>query len=217
MEREAMEIQEGKDTQWETANLHDFWGKIAFQNSLIQLYEDEKSFLLTLEGFVGSSILTGFSVIVIATREHLDQLLFRLQQQSLSIPDLIESGHYIPLDVADVIKTIMPDGVLDTAVFYEVITKSLKSVEQENRHCCLFTELSAMLLQTVGVHHVEDLNRCWESIHQDHQFTLFSALPGWILRQAKSQSDYSPYQGTSIAIKGDPGPPTEITFRMLST
>lgn len=211
-----MEIQEGKDTQWDTANLHDFWRNIALGNRLIQVYNEEKSFLLTLEGFVGSGLLAGNAVIVIATREHLDHLLFRLQQQSLNVPDLIDSGYYIPLEVGDVIHTIMPGKRFDDSIFHKVISNSLQAVAQHNRHCYLFTEIAAQLLQFGEVESVEELDRCWNSLHEVNQFTLFSAIPGWVLRQSQIENDYAQYHGFGIAIHGDIGPPTEISFRRLS-
>jgi hypothetical protein len=62
---------EPQHDNWHSTNIHSFWGEIAPHDHIVQVYESERNFLDTLEGFVGSGLLTGDSVVVIATAEHL--------------------------------------------------------------------------------------------------------------------------------------------------
>ena len=55
-----------------------FWGEMAPCEHLVQIYEDDDSFLDKLEGFVASGLDAGESVVVIATPGHLSSLHRRL-------------------------------------------------------------------------------------------------------------------------------------------
>ena len=69
--------------EWENSNIQFFWGEIAPCDHLIQIYENEKILLDTLEGFAGAGILAGDSVVIVATASHLQSLNERLRKQGL--------------------------------------------------------------------------------------------------------------------------------------
>ena len=60
--------------EWKNSNIQVFWGEIAPCDHVVQIYENDTVFLNTLEGFAGSGLLSGDSVIIIATKEHLSSL-----------------------------------------------------------------------------------------------------------------------------------------------
>src|SRR4026207_684549 len=90
--------------EWETSNIQVFWGEIAPCDHLVQVYENEKIFLDTLEGFAGTGFLANDSVVIIATSKHLDALNSRLRSQGFDLNALIEADHYIPIDAQDLLS-----------------------------------------------------------------------------------------------------------------
>ena len=77
--------------EWQTSNIQVFWGEIAPCDHMVQVYENEKIFLDTLEGFAGTGFLANDSVVIIATSKHLDALNTRLISQGFDLNALIGS------------------------------------------------------------------------------------------------------------------------------
>ena len=99
--------------KWETSNIQVFWGEIAPCDHLVQVYENEKIFLDTLEGFAGTGFLANDSVVIIATSTHLTSLNARLRSQGFDLSTLIESDQYIPIDAEDLLSILLVDNWID--------------------------------------------------------------------------------------------------------
>lgn len=56
---------------WKQSSNLTFWSEIAPCDHVVQIYEDDASFLDTLTGYVGAGINAGDCVVVIATTVHL--------------------------------------------------------------------------------------------------------------------------------------------------
>ena len=80
---------------WLECQTQDFWGEIAPSDHVLQIYENTEVFLDTLVDFVGNGINAGDSVIVIATREHLQAVNEKLAAHTLKVQSLISEGQYI--------------------------------------------------------------------------------------------------------------------------
>ncbi len=59
---------------WKTSNVQMFWGKIAPADHVVQIYEDDIIFMNALFGYVNTGLLEGDSIIIIATKEHIQTL-----------------------------------------------------------------------------------------------------------------------------------------------
>src|ERR1700739_1852575 len=86
---------------WKNSNVQVFWGEIAPCDHLVQIYDNDKIFLDTLEGFAGCGLLSGDSVIIIATKEHLLELDIRLRKQNFDTDALINEDRYFPLEATE--------------------------------------------------------------------------------------------------------------------
>ena len=73
-----------------------FWGEIAPCDHILQIYETDDEFITTLEGFVTSGFISGESVVVIATTDHLKALNDRLRKKGFDLFSLTLQDHYIP-------------------------------------------------------------------------------------------------------------------------
>ncbi|MGZ4118644.1 MAG: MEDS domain-containing protein, partial [Bacteroidia bacterium] len=92
---------------WKNSNIQVFWGEIAPCDHLVQIYENDKYFLDTLEGFAGCGLISGDSVVIIATKTHLRELDQRLRKQGFDLDNLIKENQYIPLDAHEALAQFM--------------------------------------------------------------------------------------------------------------
>ena len=131
--------------KWETTNFQDFWAEIAPKEHLVQVYESEKVFMNTLEGFVGSGLLAGDTVIIIATKEHISELTARLEKQSLDSQDLVNKGKFFPLDAHQTLSKFMVNGWPDEQLFFKTVSELFKVAKKPNSKIRAFGEMVSLL------------------------------------------------------------------------
>src|SRR5688572_3341161 len=134
-----------KSTYWDQSNIQDFWGEIAPCDHLVQVYENEKVFLNTLEGLAGDGFLKGESVIVIATAEHIQSLNIRLIQQGFDIDKLRVDDQYIELDAREAARQFMVNNWPDETMFHNFVSSLLTRAQKNNRKVRVFGEIVAIL------------------------------------------------------------------------
>lgn len=117
-----MEKVNSEVNEWKNSNVQIFWGEIAPCDHLVQIYENDKIFIGTLEGFVGSGFLSGDNVVIIATAIHLKELNRRLEKQGFDINDLTASGQYIPLNANEELSGFMVNNWTDEKLFNDFVT-----------------------------------------------------------------------------------------------
>src|SRR5688572_26611402 len=83
---------------WKPADAKVFWGEIAPNNHLVQLYENEDVFLDTLQSFIESGFDEGDSVVIIGTEEHIKSMDRRLLRRGVNIAGYRENDRYITLN-----------------------------------------------------------------------------------------------------------------------
>ena len=157
--------------------MQDFWGSVAACDHLVQFYETEKSFLDTLEGFVGSGLLAGETVIVIATQRHLDSLNQRLQHQGFDLIALVAREHYIPLDAEATLDLFMVDGVPDKALFNLHVKSLVNEITRNGRKVRAFGEMVAVLWREGNYDATVQLENLWHDFHHENTFSLYCAYP----------------------------------------
>lgn len=163
--------------EWKNSNIQVFWGEIAPCEHLVQFYENDRIFLNTLEGFAGSGILAGESVIVIATAKHIASLNKRLHTHGFKLTDLQAADMYIPIDVNDVFPQILVNGRLDEAQFNKYVTDLINRAKQGNRKVRAFGELVAVLWEQGSCGVTVELEHLWHKLYHRLNFTLYCAYP----------------------------------------
>jgi hypothetical protein len=132
---------------WEKSNLQIFWGEIAPCDHVVQIYENDHTFLNSLEGFIGSGLIAGDSTIIIATPEHRIALEERLANQGFDLNALKACDRYIALDAEETLATFMVNNWPDENLFVEFITSVLNRAQKSNRKIRAFGEMVALLWQ----------------------------------------------------------------------
>ena len=199
--------------EWETSNLQVFWGEIAPCDHLVQVYENERIFLDTLEGFAGTGFLANDSVVIIATSIHLDALNARLRSQGFDLNALIKADQYIPINAEDLLSVFLVDDWIDEDVFNSFITDLVRRAKKRNGKVRAFGEMVAILWEKGNCGATVQLENLWNQLHSKDQFLLFCAYPKTGFTQSACDSiDIICKQHTKV-IDGYARPSTNIYYK----
>ena len=199
--------------EWQTSNIQVFWGEIAPCDHMVQVYENEKIFLDTLEGFTGTGFLANDSVVIIATSKHLDALNTRLISQGFDLNALIGSDQYIPIDAEDLLSVFLVDGWIDEKIFNSFITDIVSRAKQHNGKVRAFGEMVAVLWEKGHCGATVQLENLWNQLHGKSPFTLFCAYPKTGFTQSHSDSIDMICKQHAKVIDGYARPSTDIYYK----
>jgi hypothetical protein len=212
---EEQSIAETRNKNWEKSPSQVFWGEIATLDHTVQIYENDKVFLNTLESFAGAGLIAGDSVIVIATADHLQALKDRLSRHRFNLGFLESVGRFISLDTTDTLNRFMVNGMPDKTLFNECITRVITQAKTASGKFRAFGEMVATLWQQGAQEAAIQLEELWNTLHSQDKFTLFCAYP-----KAGFTSDSTGGSGIktvccshSKVIDGAPRPSTEVYYR----
>ena len=154
-----------------------FWGEIAPCDHVLQIYENDKEFISTLEGFVSNGFRCGESVVVIATPEHLRALNERLRDRGWDLFSLTLQDQYIPLSAQDTLGQFMVNGWPDENLFYHLLTNLLLRARSRERRVRAFGEMVAVLWSEGYSGATVHLEHLWSRYCESEQFSLYCAYP----------------------------------------
>jgi hypothetical protein len=200
---------------WQRSNLQVFWGELAPCDHVVQIYENDKVFLDSLEGFIGSGILAGESVIIIATKDHLKSMNERLTNQGFDIDSLIANDRFIGLEAKEALSQFMVNDWPDEQLFFKMVTTVFKRAQKNSRKVRAFGEMVALLWQQGFNGATVQLENLWNQFHKKGAFPLFCAYPKTGFTQDMTASIRTICCEHSKIIDGSPRPSTEIYYKAL--
>ena len=131
-------------------------------------YSDDGSFLDGFTRFIGTSLMGGKSVIVLAAESHREALLLTLQAHGLDVGAAIGEGRYISLDAADTLSKFMVNGSPDEVRFRksagDLILGAAKSVNGEPSRVAACGECAPLLWAQGNLEAAIRLERFWDEI-----------------------------------------------------
>ena len=155
-----------------------FWGEVAPMDHMCQIYGSDMTFMDALEGFVGSGLRAGESVIVIATAGHLHALEQRLRGAWLDLDRARWEERYIALLAQETLGKFMVNGWPDEELFnkavMDVVTRARGPSKRPVR---AFGEMVAVLWQHGHAAATVRLEHLWTKLQKREQFPLFCAYP----------------------------------------
>lgn len=164
-------------TNWNRASTDIFWSEIAPTDHVLQVYNNDDTFLDALAGFIGGGINSGDCVLLIASTKHLELIHQRLKDYGIRVQTLIEDDRYIPLDAETTLSHFMRDGWPDEKLFNETISALFEKATSKGRHVRAFGEMVAILWEK-GYHGATvSLEHLWNNFREKNTFTLFCAYP----------------------------------------
>ncbi len=203
--------------EWKKSDLQTFWGDIARNDHLVQLYENEKVFLDTLEGYAGCALLSGDSIVIIATKKHLDSLNARLKNQNFRVEELAASGRILTVDVNTALSNFMVDGIPDEELFNNYINGLICAAAKDGRHVRAFGEMVSELWQNGFYEATAKLQVLWANLHANEKFSLFCAYPVKSFQHVPKEKFLNICTLPSKLIDGRSKPSTEIHYNNLDT
>lgn len=202
---------------WQKLNFQIFWGELTPCDHVVQIYENDKVFLDSLEGFIGSGLIAGDSIIIIATPEHLIAIKDRLRKQGFDMDGLSSRDQFIGIEVNDAITNFMINKWPDENLFFEFISTLLKRAQKNGRKIRAFGEIVAVLWQQGFNGATVQLEHLWNRLHKNDGFTLFCAYPKIGFTEDINTSIEIICSAHNKIIDGSPRPSTEIYYKSIST
>lgn len=200
---------------WEKSPSQVFWGEIASCDHSVQIYENDKVFLNTLESFAGSGLIAGDSVIIIATPEHLDALKDRLLRQGFNMQFLSAADRYIGLDANRVLRDFMVNGWPDDELFVRTVTEPMGRAKKSRAKVRAFGEMMAVLWQRGLKEATLRLEQLLNHFQLQENFTFFCACPRFMFNGDAEDSIQKVFQSHHKIIDGGPRPSTEVYYKQI--
>lgn len=166
----------------------DFWGELSPCEHLLQIYDNESTYLETLAGFVGSGLTAGDAVLVIATPAHREALRRRLCANGVDVDRSISLDQYIPLDADETLAQFIVNGWPDEERFNRCVTELLVRARLSGRRVRAFGEMVALLWERGHNGATVSLEHLWTRLCEAERFPLFCAYPKIGFTQDQSAS-----------------------------
>lgn len=147
----------------------------------IHFYKDDSFLIEGLSRLIGTAILAGDAVLVIATSAHRDALCANLRGLGLDLQPAVRNGRFLSLDAAEIMEKIMADGHPDAARFADVIggliTKIASTEEKAGGKIAIFGEIVALLVADGRHEAAIRLEQLWNGLAKAHSFQLHCIYP----------------------------------------
>ncbi len=159
------------------AAIEEFWQHTSHCDHSVQLYENESSFLDTLEAFVMAGFERNEAVIVIATPEHRAALAGRLERNGINIAAATSRGQYIVRDARASLARFMFDGWPAEARFHAMVEELIARGRERHASVRAFGEMVALLWEDGLYRATMRLEHMWTQLCRRESFPLFCAYP----------------------------------------
>lgn len=200
-----------KTNNWQQTNIQAFWGNVATSEHLVQVYENDRVFLDSLEGFAGTGFLSGNSVVIVARSSTLIALETRLQVHGFDLAFMRGSGQYVSLDAEDALASFMRNGWPDEKLFFRFCNDLLAQAKNHSAHIRIFGEMVSILMDKGDKDATLYLEELWNKVCEREILCLFCAYPE---RNLGSNETAMHICGAhSKVIGGWAKPSTEIFYR----
>jgi hypothetical protein len=163
--------------EWQRADTKAFWGTIASDDHVVQIYDNDTMLLNTLADYASDGFYAGDSVVVIATGNHIEALNSRLRVRGLDINPLVASNQYIPLDADETLAKFMVNGYPDEKYFIETVNAIMARARKTGRVVRAFGEMVALLWERGNGQATLQLEAMWNNFCATQRFCLFCAYP----------------------------------------
>ncbi|HUR29290.1 MAG TPA: PAS domain S-box protein [Planctomycetota bacterium] len=140
-----------------------------------QLYEDERDIVPSLDKFVSEGLANGAGAIVVATREHLDELDARWAARGFDIAAALAKEQYVPLEAEATLAHLLRDGWPDPRLFRGLIEPILERAVRRFPRIVAFGEMVGLLWQREQFSAAVRLEQLWSEVAAHRPVTLFCA------------------------------------------
>jgi PAS domain S-box-containing protein len=148
---------------------------------VVQFYKEDSYLVQELSLRVGTALLNGDAVIVVATEMHRHALARELKARGLEVARALAEGRYVPLDASQTLSRFMVSEMPDPQRFAELIggtiARARAAGKRDQPRVLIFGEMVA-LLWADGRHEAAiRLEELWNDLATKHSFSLLCAYP----------------------------------------
>ena len=156
----------------------------------VHIYADSHDLILHLSGIVTSSLVTGSSVVIIATEQHQEHLVADLLRVGIDVPQYAQQGMYTMFDAEDLLASFMvgnkPDRYRFRSLIAPIVATAREHSRNERRDITAFGEMVALLYETGNKSAALELEGLWNELLRETPFRLHCGYPS---RVFKHESD----------------------------
>ncbi|HLL60667.1 MAG TPA: MEDS domain-containing protein [Candidatus Nitrosocosmicus sp.] len=166
------------------------WRTMSESEHLVQFYQDEKYLMNSLINYIGKGITKGDSCIIIATKEHRDNLKVYLHNIGINIADLETHNKYIALDAEETLSQFMVKNIPDAKRFKKVVGGVIATMSNPPFCIRAFGEMVAILWQKGNKNAALQLEKMWNDLAKEHSFSLFCAYPIEVFKDDDNETSF---------------------------
>jgi hypothetical protein len=157
------------------------WTLVGHRAHAVQFYEDDAFLAELLSRFVGASLVTGDSAIVVATARHREALAERLKSRGFDLTVPRNQRRYIPIDAATALSEFMRGGMPDQTLFNALMAPVVEDARDAARggrgRIAAFGEMVALLWAEGNIEAALHLEELWNRLADVYSFSLCCAYP----------------------------------------
>jgi DNA-binding NarL/FixJ family response regulator len=140
------------------------------------MYSEDKVLLESLHHFVAASLTNNNGAIVVATKPHREGLIEKLRENGCDIDDATQRGTFISLDAAEMLATIMVNGVPDSILFFEglsrLIEATVKAVNTKQARIAIYGDCCDLLYAEGNVDAAISIEKIGNDLIEAHNIDI---------------------------------------------
>ncbi len=141
----------------------------------MQFYDHEGEFVDGVGSYLVEAVFDGASAVVIATLDHREALVGRLEEYGIDTARAVREGILVLHDAATLLERFMPGGVIDRHAFFDVVGGVIREAARDGRRVRAFGEMVAVLWEAGDVLAAIDIEALWNDLGAELPFTLYCA------------------------------------------
>jgi PAS domain S-box-containing protein len=154
------------------------WTATGEDEHCVQFYESDEFLLNTVSSYIRAGLGAGAACIVIATKDHRQELEKLLRANGLDLSVTLRQEKYFALDAKEALAWFMVDGEPDPIRFTEVIGGLIARAAKNGRRVHVFGEMVALLWMEGNHEAAIRLEALWNELRSTTpSFSLFCAYP----------------------------------------
>jgi hypothetical protein len=165
------------NNSWQKSNIQQFWSDHGSCGHLLQVYENRRVFIDSLEGFAGTGILSGESIVIVARDSTIHELESRLRMHDFDLDHMMKIGQYIPVNAENALASFMRNGMPDEKRFNLFCNEVLSRAKNHSTHIRIFGEMVVILLEQGQTEATMRLENLWNKVCSREKLCLFCAYP----------------------------------------
>ena len=162
---------------WQGAPANTFWGDIATNDHIVQVYEEDNIMIGSMADFVIGGINSDECSVVFLTSDHLAALDKKLIEKGFSPEALISDKLYFPYNAEETLEKFLVDNWPDTPLLYLTISELLSSATETGRRMRAAGEMVSLLRERELIEATIQLEKLWKEIYEKDPFCIFCVYP----------------------------------------